>query len=105
MAEQSDLEKIKERILSDSATLTIHKIPRKDFEKFQRLAKDQFNNDYSYAFKFLIDGIVNMTEAEFDARISALEHEVAGMKLRFVEKEEKTVLKPRLDGTMRRVKP
>ena len=66
-----ELEKIQQRVTSPS--LTINRLPRPTFDAFKLLAEEQFEGNYGFTLKFLMDGVVNMKETEVMVRLDALE--------------------------------
>lgn len=73
---QSDLRKLASRIRNNSQSLRISRVPEDTKKRFVKLAEEEFCGDYGMVLKFLMDGIVNSSQAEIIEKINEIESRI-----------------------------
>lgn len=77
------LEKIKEKVVSQSSSLYLKRIPKATKTEFLKLAKDEFVDDYGMTLKWLMDfrkGLLTDPNQILVDQIEVLSQQVAELK-------------------------
>lgn len=85
-----DVENIRQRV--ESPSLTINRVPRPTFDAFKKLANDEFDGNYGFLLKALMDGVLTVKETDFLLRIESLETAFEELRGKISSQSE---LKPR----------
>lgn len=65
--------------------LSITRVPPKTLEKFKKLAHEEFNDDWGFTLKFLVDGIIDVEVQQLAFMIQALEGRIAKLEKDFAQ--------------------
>jgi len=109
MEKQEEIKKIKNlfnRINEKTYYIHISRLPKDTFEKFHKLANDDFCGDFGMTLKWLIDDMVSADTKMILQMMESIERRLLLLENKPIEKEseEPKQFKKMCDGSLRRIK-